>query len=178
MKTSTASCCLPPLHHERHSTGDSAPLCLAFQHFLPGYMSLALFCICTAGCRIHQNAQGGRILRRDVHLQRVCMAAAGHLQWPLQGCGTIAACKLWWSLQHLGTYGLLSPCFIHDCTPPVMWKCSSWCEEELWHAEAIIIARDARDAGFTVISMHPGVADTDMGSRPQEVRTACHWDCM
>lgn len=35
--------------------------------------------------------------------------------------------------------------------------------------ETVIIAEDTKEAGFTVISLHPGVVDTDMGSRPQEI---------
>ena len=36
-------------------------------------------------------------------------------------------------------------------------------------AETVIMAEDTVDLGFTVISLHPGVVDTDMGSRPQEI---------
>ena len=36
------------------------------------------------------------------------------------------------------------------------------------HAETIVISHDKRDEGWTVISVHPGVAATDMGNRPQE----------
>ena len=36
-------------------------------------------------------------------------------------------------------------------------------------AETVIMAEDTFDLGFTVISLHPGVVDTDMGSRPQEI---------
>jgi len=39
----------------------------------------------------------------------------------------------------------------------------------LYVAETVIIAEDTKEAGFTVISLHPGVVDTDMGSRPQEI---------
>lgn len=35
--------------------------------------------------------------------------------------------------------------------------------------ETVIMAEDTFDLGFTVISLHPGVVDTDMGSRPQEI---------
>lgn len=34
--------------------------------------------------------------------------------------------------------------------------------------ETIIIANDKREDGWTVLSVHPGVAATDMGNRPQE----------
>lgn len=36
-------------------------------------------------------------------------------------------------------------------------------------AETVIMAEDTVDLDFTVISLHPGVVDTDMGNRPQEI---------
>lgn len=42
-------------------------------------------------------------------------------------------------------------------------------QHKVCFAETVIMAEDTVDLGFTVISLHPGVVDTDMGSRPQEI---------
>ena len=36
-------------------------------------------------------------------------------------------------------------------------------------AETVIMAEDTAELGFTVISLHPGVVDTEMGERPQKI---------
>ncbi|KAK9868085.1 hypothetical protein WJX84_006109 [Apatococcus fuscideae] len=51
-----------------------------------------------------------------------------------------------------------------DCTQ-IAYKASK-CAVNM---ETVIIAEDTRELGFTVISMHPGIVDTAMGSRPQKV---------
>lgn len=39
----------------------------------------------------------------------------------------------------------------------------------VFYAETVIMAEDTAELGFTVISLHPGVVDTEMGERPQEI---------